>query len=209
MRVPQGPLQSRNFRLLLACNVISVTGTSVALVAIPFAVLAIGGSAADVGYVAAAVMVPALIFPLGGVVADRLPRHQVMMAANALQALAQAAAAALVLTGRARVWELVVLAAARGVGYAFYFPAARGLLPQTVPAEQRAAANALDRIGLNTSQIGGSALGGVLVGLAGPGWGLAVDAVTFAIAVALRAGMRFPDLLPVPKTTMLRDLREG
>ena len=38
--------------------------------AIPFAVLAIGGSAADVGYVAAAVMVPALIFPLGGVVAD-------------------------------------------------------------------------------------------------------------------------------------------
>jgi hypothetical protein len=86
MRVPQGTLLSRNFRLLLACNVISVAGTAVALVAIPFAVLAIGGSAADVGYVAAAVMVPALIFPLGAVVADRLPRHQVMMAANALQA---------------------------------------------------------------------------------------------------------------------------
>src|SRR5215831_11441093 len=114
VRLPQGPLQSRNFRLLLACNVTSVTGTAVALVAIPFAVLAIGGSAADVGYVAAAVMVPALIFPLGGVVADRLPRHQVMMAANALQALAQGAAAALVLTGQAQVWELVVLAAARG-----------------------------------------------------------------------------------------------
>ena len=128
MRVPQGPLLSRNFRLLLACNVISVAGTAVALVAIPFAVLAIGGSAADVGYVAAAVMVPALILPLGGVVADRLPRHQVMMAANALQALAQGAAAVLVLTGQAQVWELVVLAAARGVGYAFCFPAAEGLL---------------------------------------------------------------------------------
>ena len=90
MKVRPGPLRNRNFRLLLACNAISVTGTAVALVAIPFAVLAIGGSAADVGYVAAAVMVPALIFPLGGVVADRLPRHQVMVAANALQALAQA-----------------------------------------------------------------------------------------------------------------------
>src|SRR5215475_15322606 len=141
MRVPPGPLQSRNFRLLLACNVTSVTGTAVAIVAIPFAVLAIGGSAADVGYVAAAVMVPALIFPLGGVVADRLPRHQVMMAANVLQAVAQAVAAALVLAGRARVWELVVLAFARGVGYAFYFPAETGLLPLTVPADQRAAAN--------------------------------------------------------------------
>ena len=113
VRLPQGPLRSRNFRLLLACNVISVTGTAVALVAVPFAVLAIGGSAADVGYVAAAVMVPALLFPLGGVVADRLPRHQVMMAANVLQAVAQAATAALVLAGRAQVWELVVLAFAR------------------------------------------------------------------------------------------------
>jgi len=82
VKVPPGPLRSRNFRLLLACNVISVTGTAIALVAIPFAVLAIGGSPADVGYVAAAVMVPALLFPLGGVVADRLPRHQVMVAAN-------------------------------------------------------------------------------------------------------------------------------
>lgn len=209
MRVPQGPLRSRNFRLLLACNVISVAGTAVAIVAIPFAVLAIGGSAADVGYVAAAVMVPALIFPLAGVVADRLPRHQVMMAANALQAVAQAVAAALVLAGRAEVWELVVLAAARGVVYAFYYPAEAGLLPQTVPADQRAAANAMDRIGRGASQIGGSALGGVLVGLAGPGWGLAVDAASFAVAATLRAGMRFPDLPLVARTSVLRELREG
>ncbi len=108
-----------------------------------------------------------------------------MMAANALQAVAQAAAAALVLAGRAEVWELVVLAAARGVGYAFYFPAEAGLLPQTVPADQRSAANAMDRIGRGASQIGGSALGGVLVGLAGPGWGLAVDAASFAVAASV------------------------
>jgi MFS family permease len=117
MRLPRGPLQSRNFRLLLACNVISLTGTAVAIVATPFAVLAIGGSVSDVGYVAAAVLAPGVIFLLlGGVVADRLPRHQVMTAANALQALAQAASAVLVLTGHAQVWELVALAAARGVG---------------------------------------------------------------------------------------------
>src|SRR5215468_7993267 len=186
-----------------------MTGTAVASVAAAVAVLAIGGSAADVGYVAAAVMVPALLFPLGGVVADRLPRHQVMMAANVLQAAAQATAAALVLAGRAQVWELVVLAFARGVGYAFYFPAEAGLLPQTVPADQRAAANAMDRIGRGASQIGGSALGGVLVAVAGPGWGLAVDAATFAVAAALRAGMRFPDLPPAPNTAVVRDLREG
>src|ERR1700685_4461773 len=92
----RGPLQSRNFRLLVACNVISVTGSAVSFVAIPFAVLRIGGSASDVGYVASAKLVPLIAFLLlGGVVADRLPRHTVMAAANVLQALAQGASAIL------------------------------------------------------------------------------------------------------------------
>ena len=197
--MPPGPLRSRNFRLLLACDVISASGTAVATVALPFAVLRIGGSASDVGYVAAAYLVPLIGFLLlGGVVADRLPRHQVTVAANALQALAQAASAVLLLAGHARVWELAALAAARGIGTGFYLPASEGLLPHTVPADQRAPANALDRIGRNSGQIGGAALGGVLVGLAGPGWGLAADALSFAVAGALRAGMRFPALPPVP-----------
>ena len=205
-----GPLRSRNFRLLLACDVISASGTAVATVALPFAVLRIGGSASDVGYVAAAYLVPLIGFLLlGGVVGDRLPRHQVMVAANALQALAQAASAGLLLAGHARVWELAALAAARGVGTGFYLPAAEGLLPHTVPADQRAPANALDRIGRNSGQIGGAALGGVLVGLAGPGWGLAVDAVSFAVAGALRAGMRFPALPTAPRAGLVHELREG
>jgi hypothetical protein len=45
VRALSGALRSRNFRLLLACDVISLTGSAVALVAVPFAVLAVGGSA--------------------------------------------------------------------------------------------------------------------------------------------------------------------
>jgi MFS family permease len=210
MRLPRGPLGSRNFRLLLACNVVSLGGTAIAVVALPFAVLASGGSVSDVGYVPTAEVVPVVAFLLaGGVVADRLPRQRVLLAANAGQALAQAAAAGLVLTGGARVWELAVLAGARGTGFGFSYPAAAGLLPQTVPAALRARANAMDRIGRNGAQIGGAALGGVLVGVAGPGWGLAVDAASFAVAAVLRGGMRFPALPPVAAVSMLRQLREG
>ena len=210
MRLPPGPLRSRNFRLLLACDVISMAGSSVAIVATPFAVLAIGGSATDVGFVATASTLTLVAFLLlGGVVADRLPRHQVMLAANLLQALTQAASAALVLTGHAQVWELIALSAGRGVGMGFYFPAAAGLLPQTVPADQRAQASAMDRIGRNGAVIGGSALGGLLVSAAGPGWGLAVDAVSFAVAGALRTGMRFPALPPPAAGGMLHDMRVG
>jgi MFS family permease len=211
MRWRPGPLRSRNFQLFLACDVVSLAGTSIATVAVPFAVLSIHGSGSDVGYVASAGMLPMIVFLLiGGVVADRLPRHQVMVAADLLQGAAQAASAVLVLTGSARVWELLVLAALRGTGLGFYFPASTGLLPQTVPAGDRAQAIAIDRVGRNSAYIAGTALGGILVGAAGPGWGLAADAASFALAALLRAGMRLPARLP-PATDagIFRELREG
>jgi hypothetical protein len=208
--VTKGVLRSSNFRLLVTSNFISLAGSAVSFVAVPFAVLRIGGSASDLGYVATAGLIPLIAFLLlGGVVADRLPRHQVMFAANMLQALAQGACAALIFTGHARVWQLAVLAAAGGIGFGFYYPAEQGLLPQTVPADQRAQANALERTSRNAAGIGGMALGGVLVGLAGPGWGLAVDAASFAGAALLRLGMRFPQLPPVSAPSVLRSLREG
>jgi len=182
----RGPLRSRNFRLLVTCNVVSVAGSAASFVAIPLAVLRIGGTASDVGYVATARLIPLIVFLLlGGVIADRLPRQQVIIAANALQACAQGASAALILSGRAQVWQLAVLAAAGGFAFGFYYPAAQGLLPQTVPAGQLAQANALHRVGLNAASIGGSAAGGLVIGLAGPGWGLAIDAASFAVAGAL------------------------
>ena len=98
--VVSGPLGQRNFRLLVGCDVTSMLGTSMAAVAVPFAVLASGGSVSDVGYVAAAGLIPTVAFLLfGGVLADRLPRQQVMVAANIGQGVAQGGFAVLVLTG--------------------------------------------------------------------------------------------------------------
>jgi MFS family permease len=205
-----GALGSRNFRLLVTCDIISAGGSAVAAVAVPFAVLRIGGTASDIGYVATAELVPVIGFLLiGGVVADRLPRHRVIAAANALQALAWGTAAILVLAGRAHIWQLAALAAAGGAGIGFYYPAAQGLLPQTVPAVQRPQANAMDRTGRNAASIAGAALGGLLIGIAGPGWGLAADAASYFAAGALRTGMRFPAPSPAQGQNVLRDLREG
>ena len=203
-------MRSRNFRLLLACDVISGVGSAVATVAIPFSVLAIGGTASDVGWVATAALIPMIVFlMIGGVAGDRFPRHKVMMVANSVQAAAQAAASVLVLTGRAQVWELLVAAALRGMGLGLYYPASQGLLPQTVPEADRAQANAIARTGRNGAGIGGASLGGVLVGLAGPGWGLAVDAISFAMAAALRAGMRVPAGPAGISESMVHQLRVG
>lgn len=212
LRLPlaAGPLGQRNFRLLVGCDVTSMVGTAMAAVAVPFAVLASGGSVSDIGYVAAAGLVPTVAFLLfGGVVADRLPRQQVMVVANIGQGLAQGIFALLVLTGNAHLWEMMVLSAARGCAFGFYMPASQGLLPQTVGPEQLASANAVRRLGLNGAQIGGAALGGLVVAAAGPGWGLVADATSYGLAALMRAGMRFGTLPPMVRSGILHELRDG
>lgn len=205
-----GPLAQRNFRLLVGCDVTSMVGTAMAAVAVPFAVLAGGGSVSDIGYVAAAGLVPTVVFLLfGGVVADRLPRQQVMVVANVGQGLAQGVFALLVLAGSAHLWEMMLLSAARGCAFGFYMPASQGLLPQTVAPDQLATANAMRRLGLNGAQIGGAALGGLVVAAAGPGWGLVADAASYGLAALMRVGMRFGTLPPMVRTGIVRELHDG
>jgi predicted MFS family arabinose efflux permease len=132
-----------------------------------------------------------------------------MVAANIGQGLAQAGFGVLVLTGTAQLWDMMLLSAARGCAFGFYMPAAQGLLPQTVPAGQLASANAVRRLGLNGAQIGGSALGGVVVAAAGPGWGLVADAASYGIAALLRAGLRLGKLPAIVRGGMVHELREG
>lgn len=210
MKPLSGALASRNFQLLLACDVISLAGSAIAMVAAPFAVLAIGGSGSDVGFMATAVLAPQIVFLLlGGVIGDRLPRHWVMVAGDLMQGGAQAASAAVVLSGHGAVWQLIALAAVRGTGFGFYFPAAAGLLPQTVTPDDRAQANAISRTTRSGAQIAGSALGGIAVAALGPGWGLALDAASFLIAALLRFGMRITALPRAKSPGIVRELRDG
>ncbi|MEE4595978.1 MFS transporter [Streptomyces sp. DSM 41524] len=201
----------RNYTLLTTAAVVTGLGNAGALIAAAFAVLEAGGDGGDVGLVAAARTLPLVVFLLiGGAVADRLPRHRVMVAANSLNCLSQAVFAVLVLSGEARLWQMAVLSALGGTGQAFFSPAAEGMLLSSVNGEQAARAFALFRMGMNGAQIGGAALGGALVAVVGPGWVLAVDAAAFAVAGALRSLL---DVRAVaqrePGGGILRDLREG
>ncbi len=186
-------------------------GNSGALIAAAFAVLASGGDGTDVGLVAAARTVPLVLFLLvGGAVADRLPRHRVMVAANALNCASQGVFAVLVITGAAELWQMALLSALGGTGHAFFAPAAEGMVLASVRGEQAGRAFAVFRMGVNGASIGGAALGGALIAAVGPGWVLAIDAAAFAAAGALRA---FLDLRGMPERApgggLLGDLRDG
>ena len=201
----------RNYGLLTTAAVITGLGANGALIASAFAVLEAGGDGGDVGLVAASRTLPLVVFLLiGGAVADRLPRHRVMVAANALNCLSQAVFAALVLAGHPQLWQMMLLTALGGTGQAFFSPAAEGMLMSSVRGEHAGRAFAMFRMATQGAALGGAALGGAMVAAVGPGWVLGADAAAFAIAGALRAFLDVSHVPPrEPGGGMLADLREG
>ena len=186
-----GALEEREFRLLWLSRVVSDFGDRFALIGLAFAVLDIKASAATLGYVFAARTVSNLVFlQTAGVWADRVPRQLLMLASDVGRGSAQAVLAFLLLTGRAEVWHLIVLAAIYGTAEAFFGPASQGLVPQTVRPERLHQANAMMSLSRNVTGLAGPAAAGVVIAISSTGWAIAVDAATFAVSAAFLAAMR-------------------
>jgi MFS family permease len=163
-----GPFASRPYRLMWMGSTVSSLGDALVQIALVFAILHIGGTASDIGFVAALQTVAQVAFLLaGGVWADRLRRQYVMLSADAVRGVVQATLAALLLTGHAHVWELGVGAALYGSASSFFGPASTALVPETVPAEQLQQANSLLGLPQSFFSVGGPAAGGVLIAVFG------------------------------------------
>ncbi|GIF08030.1 MFS transporter [Actinoplanes siamensis] len=209
----RGALRRPAFRRLLAGRAVDAFGNALAPIALAFAVLDLTGRAGDLGLVVGVRTLLNVLFLLfGGVLADRLPKHLLMVGANLAAALTQAVIAALVLTHTATVPLLVGLAAVNGAVAAVAMPASAALLPRTVAEDERQPAIALNRLALSGAMILGAPLGGVLVASVGPGYGLAADAGTFVVSAVCFALIRLPGPAVPPgpaRAGVLRELRAG
>jgi MFS family permease len=204
------PFASRPYRLMWMGSTTSSLGDALVQIALVFAILHIGGTASDIGVVAAVETVAQIAFLLaGGVWADRLRRQYVMLTADAVRGVVQATLAVLLLTGHAHVWELGVGAALYGSASSFFGPASTALVPETVPTEQLQQANSLLGLPQSFFSVGGPAAGGILIAVFGPGWLFAADAASFFVSLACLALLRVPPRpLPAP-ASFLADLAEG
>ncbi len=184
-------LAHRDFRFLWLAQSASVIGDNIVLVALALYVTALTGSATDLGLVLAAQSLPMVVFLLfGGVWADRLPRHRVMIATDLVRCSLHALLAVLIFTGSTQIWQLVVIEVLFGSAEAFFRPAANGLLPQTVPEAEIQQATAVTTMSNNVAEFAGPALATVLVLGAGAGWAFALDSATFLISAVLLRGVR-------------------
>jgi MFS family permease len=203
-------LGERRFRLLFAGRAVSDFGDKLVPVALAFAVLELDHSASALGLVFAARLIPMVVLVLvGGVWADRLPRNVVMLTADGVRACTQAVAAALLITGRAEVWHLMVLMATYGAAQAFFDPASTGLVPQTVSRARLQQANGMLQLSRSTANVVGPAVAGVLVATVGPGWAFAADSVTFVVSAAFLALLRVERESREARTRFVADLVEG
>jgi MFS family permease len=147
---------------------------------------------------------------LGGVWADRLPRHKVMIVTDLARFALHAVLAALIFTDAVEIWHIVVIEALFGTAEAFFRPAYTGLVPQTVPEERIQDAKAATGAFETVAEFAGPAIAtGLVLGL-GAGWAFALDALTFLVSAAFLAGVRPRARGAVAeRQSVVRELREG
>ena len=215
-------LGHRDFRFLWLAQSSSVIGDYLVMVALALFVIARTGSATDLGLVLAAKALPLIVFLLiGGVWADRLPRHRVMIATDLVRFTLHALLALLIFIGNVPIWQLVVIEVLFGSAEAFFRPAADGLLPQTIPEQDIQQARAITTMSNNIAEFAGPALATALVLGAGAGWAFALDALTFLASAAFLTRVRprtrgaaapveaVPSINSGPKPGMWAEIRAG
>ena len=212
MRDRFGALVERDFRLVFSSTTISAIGDGVAYIALAFAILHIShNSPTAVGVVLASRQAAAAIVTLAaGVIADRLPRHLVLVVVASVQAAVQAVVGVLIVGGHATVALLAVLAAVYGLADGFVIPAQNGLIPAVVSTVRLQQANALLGLSRSILGFGAPAIGGVLVSLGSPGSAILIDAASFGVAAVLLARVRLEPRADVAEPEpFLRELRDG
>jgi len=212
MRLPDSlaPLRSVTYRRFFVGQLTSAFGDGMVAVALAFAVLDVTGSSAALGWVLGtrtAFTIAALL--LGGAVADRFSQRPVMLAADVVRFGSQALLAALLFTGNAQLWQMLVLFAIHGTCTGFFYPAVSALAPQLVPQSQLQQANALRWAADAGGGVVGPAVAGIVLAAASPAWAIAVDSVTFGCSAIALALLVLPRMERAREAPLLRQLVEG
>ena len=154
----------RNYRLYWSGQVISLIGTWMQQVSLPWLVLALGGTPLQLGFVAVLQFGPAMVLaPFGGVFADRIDKRHALMATQALAAAQAFVLFLLTATGVVEIWMVMAMALWLGLVNAVDMPLRQALAADLVPRNLLANAIALNSMAFNSARVVGPALAGVII----------------------------------------------
>jgi MFS family permease len=206
-------LRSRNFRLFVAGQSVSLIGTWMQQVAMSWLVYRLTGSAMLLGVVGFASQIPTiLISPVAGVLADRWDRRRLLIATQALAMFQAAFLAFVVLTGVVQVWQIILLSLILGIVNAFDIPVRQSFVVEMVEhREDLGNAIALNSSMVNGARLIGPSIAGLLVASVGEGICFILNAISYMAVIVALAAMRIPhgSHLPRPRRHILQELHEG
>jgi MFS family permease len=205
-----GSLDTHNYRLYFAGNVISHIGGWMQAMAEAWLVLSLTHSGVAVGATFAFRFLPVTLFGLwGGVLVDRFERRRVLVITQSLMALLAVALWLIVLTGVVQVWMVFALAFALGCVTVVDEPAQHAFVEEMVGRDRLANAVALNSSVMNSARITGPALAGILIALAGVAWVFFVNAVSFLAVVCALLAMHQNELRRPARAEGRPRVREG
>ena len=211
MAIDVRPLrESPQFRRLWIGQAISLIGSHISWVAIPYQVYQLTGSTLAVGLVALCDLIPlATLAIVGGAIADSVDRRRLLLLTEIGLVVVTAGLAVNAALPEPHLWPLYVIAFVATSLWAIGSPALRSLTPRLVPREQFAAASALNSVYSALSHVAGPALSGVLIAAFGLTTTYLIDVGTYA--ASLVAIWRLAPAPPLPEAARasVRSVLEG
>ena len=205
-------LQYRNYRLFFSGQSISLIGTWMQRIAMPWMVYHMTGSALLLGVVSFAGQIPSfLLSPLAGVLTDRLSRYRVLVVSQILSMIQAFVLAGLTLSGSIQIWQIIVLSVSLGCINAFDVPARHSfVIDMLEKKEDLGNAIALNSLMFNGARLIGPSIAGLILASAGEGVCFLLNAVSFIFVVASLLMMKLKNReVKIHDSMMVKDLREG
>jgi MFS family permease len=204
------PFRHRMFAILWTGAFVSNIGTWMETVGVGILVTEATGEAVWTGLVAAAGFLPsAVLGPIGGALADRVPRRRLLLTTTTVQTVLAAALTALAAAGDPGPGFVTLIIFAAGCTQAIGFPAYQSVLPDLVPKEDIVGAVALSSAQWNLGRVVGPALAGVVISLGGYAWAFAINTLSFFAVIFAVSQLRLPPPAERAVQSVLTSIKQG
>ncbi len=198
------------FAILWTGAFISNIGTWMETIGVGSLVTAATHESLWTGLVAAAGFAPlAVLGPVGGALADRLPRKPLLLTTTTIQTILATTLTVLVATGDPGPGIVTLIVFAAGCVQAIGLPAYQAVLPDLVPQEDLIGAVALSSAQWNLGRVIGPALAGVMIAIGGYAWAFAFNAASFLAVIFAVTQLRLPAALVRKSQSIAAEIREG
>ncbi len=200
-------LRHRNYRLFFSGQSISLIGTWMQRIALPWVVYRMTGSEVLLGVVGFAGTIPSfLLAPFAGVLIDRWSRYRVLLFTQVISMIQAGVLAWLSLTGGLDIWHIIVLSVILGCINSFDMPARHSFVIDMVNGKEDIGnAVALNSMMFNGARLIGPSVAGIVLAAMGEGACFLINALSYFFVIGSLMAMRVPVIKEKKKQTpMLR-----